>query len=117
MNFDRRDFAPFALKWFPTLVNATSDDWHFFLDKVTGLDTPLDMPNGPAFDRWRQALNEQGYPAYDYTDADIASAKEKAAAMLEAEQRRAASLGSTLEALAVEAPNWTAAEVVSSTKE
>lgn len=116
MNFDRRDIANFMLPWFPTLEGATSDEWHYFLDKVTGLETPLDMPNGPAFDRWRRALAGQGYPAFPYTDADTAAAKAKAAAMLEAEQRRAASQNSTLAGLAKEAPNWTAAEVVASTK-
>lgn len=116
MNTDRRDFAPFALKWFPTLVDASSDDWHFFLDKVTGLDTPLDMPNGSAFDRWRQALAEQGYPAYPYTATDVAGAKARAAAMLAAEERRAALSGKSLEALAVEAPNWTVEEMLSSAK-
>ena len=78
MNIDRRDFSTFALKWFPTLEDATSDEWHFFMDKVTGLDTPLDMPNGQAFDRWRQALKDQGYPAYEYTATDIAGAKARA---------------------------------------
>ena len=116
MNTDRRDFAPFALKWFPTLVDASSDDWHFFLDKVTGLDTPLDIPNGSAFDRWRQALAEQGYPAYPYTATDVAGAKERATAMLAAEERRAALSGKSLEALAVEAPNWTVEEMLSSAK-
>ena len=115
MNTDRRDFSELALKWFPSLEKATSDEWHFFLDKVTGLDTPLDMPNGSAFDRWRQALAEQGYPAWDYATSSE-SAKAKAASMLEAEQRRAASLGKTLEALAKEAPNWTVAEMLSSAK-
>jgi hypothetical protein len=116
VNIDRRDFAPFALKWFPTLEDATSDDWHFFLDKVTGIDTPLDMPNASAFDRWRQALAAQGYPAYPYTATNVAGAKTKATAMLEAEQRRAALSGKSLEALAVEAPNWTVAEMLSSAK-
>lgn len=116
MNTDRRDFSAFALKWFPTLGDATSDEWHFFMDKVTGLDTPLSMSNGEAFDRWRKALSEQGFPAFEYTDADIAAAKSRADDMVAAEQRRAADLGKTLEALAVEAPNWTAAEVVASTK-
>lgn len=116
MNTDRRDFAPFALKWFPTLVDATSDEWHFFMDKVTGLDTPLDMPNGGAFDRWREALQAQGYPAWDNDAAAIARARDKAAAMLEVEKRRAASLGKTLEGLAREAPNWTVAEMVSGKK-
>ena len=116
MNTDRRDIAPFALQWFPTLTEATSDEWHFFLDKVTGLTTPLDMGNGQAFDRWRAELAKQGYAAFDYKEADIARAKVKADAMLEAEQRRAAAQNSTLEGLAKAAPNWTAAEVVASMK-
>jgi hypothetical protein len=116
MNTDRRDIAPFALKWFPTLEDATSDDWHFFLDKVTGIDTPLDMPNASAFDRWRQALAAQGYPAYPYTATDVAAAKAKAEAMLADEERRAALVGKSLEALAVEAPNWTVEEMLSSAK-
>jgi hypothetical protein len=116
MNLDRRDFANLALKWFPTLEDATSDDWHFFLDKVTGLTTPLDMPNPSAFDRWRKALQEQGYPAFKYNDADIAAQKTKADSMLAAEQRRAADIGKTLEALAVEAPNWPVAEMLAISK-
>jgi hypothetical protein len=116
MNTDRRDIAPLALKWFPTLTDATSDEWHFFLDKVTGLTTPLDMGNGQAFDRWRAELAKQGYAAFDYNDANIAAAKTKADAMVLAEQRRVASLPGTLDALKVEAPNWTAAEVVASMK-
>jgi len=116
MSLDRSDIAPLALKWFPTLSDATSDEWHFFLDKVTGLTTPLDMPNGSAFDRWRMALQEQGYPAWDNKASDIERAKEKAAAMLEAEKRRVASLDKTLVGLAKEAPNWTVAEMLSSAK-
>lgn len=116
MNLDRTDIALFALKWFPTMVDATSDEWHFFLDKVTGLTTPLDMSNGQAFDRWRAELAKQGYPAFDYNEADVARAKDKAGAMLEAEQRRAAAQNSTLASLAKAAPNWTAAEVVASMK-
>jgi hypothetical protein len=116
VNTDRRDFAKFALKWFPTLEDATSDEWHFFLDKVTGLDTPLEMPNASAFDRWRQALAAQGYPAFPYTATDVAAAKAKATAMLADEERRAALIGKSLEALAVEAPNWTVAEMLSSAK-
>jgi hypothetical protein len=116
VNTDRRDFAKFALKWFPTLEDASSDDWHFFLDKVTGIDTPLEMPNASAFDRWRQALAAQGYPAFPYTATDVAAAKAKATAMLADEERRAALIGKSLEALAVEAPNWTVEEMLSSAK-
>lgn len=117
MNADRRDFRPSLSKWFPELAKASSEEVHFFLDKVTGLETPLDMPNGLAFDRWREKLAGIGYPAYKYTDADIAAFKARAEAMVQAEERRAASMSETLVELATEAPNWTAAEVLASTKE
>jgi hypothetical protein len=117
MKTDRRDIAPFLSKWFPELAKASSEELHYFLDKVTGLETPLDMPNGQAFDRWREKLAGIGYPAFKYTDADIAAFKSKADAMLEAEQARAASMSKTLVELAKEAPNWPVAEVLASTKE
>ena len=116
MNNDRRDFRPFLGRWFPELLKASSEEIHYFLDRVTGLETPLDMPNGLAFDRWREKLAGIGYPAHKWTDAEIAAFKTKAQAMLTAEQARAASLGKTLVELAKEAPNWTAAEVLASTK-
>lgn len=116
MNLDRRDIAPFLAKFFPTLEKATSEEWHFFLDKVTGLETPLSLPNAEAFDRWREKLARLGYPVFQYTDADIAGMKTKADAMLKAEQARAASLNKTLVDLAKEAPNWTVAEVASKQK-
>ena len=116
MNTDRRDFRAFLVPWFPELAKAGSEEVHYFLDRVTGLETPLDMPNAQAFDRWREKLAGIGYPAFRYTASDIAAFKAKAATMLEAEERRAASLGKTLVELAKEAPNWTAAEVLASTK-
>jgi hypothetical protein len=116
MNFDRRDFAPFLGRWFPELLKAGSNEIHYFLDKVCGLETPLDMPNTQAFDRWREKLSGIGYPAHRWTDADIAAFKAKAETMLAAEQARAASMSRTLVELAKEAPNWTAAEVLASVK-
>lgn len=113
MAIDRKDIKPFLIRWFPTMENATSDEWHFFLDKVTGIETPLDLENGQAFDRWREKLAGLGYPVFKYTESDIAAKKAKAAAMLAAEELRAASLGKTLADLAKEAPNWTAADVLS----
>lgn len=113
MRIDRRDIKPLLGAYFPTMANATSDEWHFFLDHLTGLDTSLDMPNGQAFDRWREALSKQGYPVFKCTAQDIAEKKARAAAMLEAEEARAASLGKTLSDLAKEAPNWTVAEMLS----
>lgn len=116
MSIDRRDIAPFLARWFPSLEKASSEELHYFLDKVCGVETPLDMPNGQAFDRWREKLAAIGYPAFKYTPADIATMKAKADAMLSAEQARAASVSKTLVELAKEAPNWTAAEVLASTK-
>jgi hypothetical protein len=114
MNLDRRDIAPLLRSAFPTLARASSEEWHCFLDKVTGLETPFDMPNSVAFDRWREALAKEGYPVFRYTDADIAAKKAKAADMLRAEEARAAFQGKTLADLAREAPNWTVAEMLSS---
>jgi hypothetical protein len=116
MTTDRTDIKSLLGAYFPTMEAATSDEWHFFLDKVTGIETPLDMPNGQAFDRWRLALAKQGYPVFKYSDQDVAEKKAKAAAMLQAEETRAASMGKTLSDLAKEAPNWTAAEVLASQK-
>jgi hypothetical protein len=113
---DRRDIAPFLSRWFKGMAKASSTEWHYFLDGVCGLVTPLDLPIGQAFDRWREKLARIGYPVLKYTDADIAAMKAKAAAMIEAEQARGASMSKTLQELATEAPNWTAAEVLASTK-
>ena len=116
MNIDRRDFAPFLGKWFPELLKAGSNEIHFFLDKVCGLETPLDMPNGQAFDRWREKLAGIGYPVFKYTTQAVAKLKAKAENMATAEKARAASHSETLKALANEAPNWPAAEVMASMK-
>lgn len=116
MNRDRRIIAPFLSRWFPSLAKASSDELHYFLDKVTGLETPLDMPNAEAFDRWREKLAGLGYPVFKHSDSQVKAMKAKADKMLAAEQKRAASLGKTLEALAKEAPNWPSADVMASTK-
>lgn len=112
MNTDRTLISGLLLKYFPTMDKASSDEWHHFLDKVTGLDTPMEMSNGEAFDRWRQALGEQGYPVWRYTPETIAAMKARADEQLQAEQRRVASLGTTLVELAKEAPSWPVEEVL-----
>lgn len=116
MNTDRRDISALLLRFFPDMVNATSDDWHFFLDTICGIETPIDAPNTEAFDRWREKLAEIGYNTLKYHQEDVARMKARAAKMLDAEQRRAASMSETLKELAKEAPNWTAAEVLASMK-
>ena len=95
---------------------ATSEEWHFFLDRVVGIETPLDMPNAQAFDRWREGLSKLGYPVYPYHAADIAAIKAKADAALETEKQRAAALGKTLVDLANEAPNWPVTDMLKAAK-
>lgn len=109
---DRREISGLLLKYFPTLEKATSDEWHGFLDKVTGLTTALDLSNGDAFDRWRKALQDQGYPVFPITQERIARIQAAADKLLAAEEKRAASLGKTLAELAKEAPSWPSAELM-----
>lgn len=116
MNTDRRLISGLLLKYFPTLEGASSDEWHHFLDEYTGLDTPMDEPNGTAFDRWRQALAQKGFPVWGHTPEAIAAMKKRAAQLKAAEEKRAAALGTTLEALAKAAPNWPVAEVLANTE-
>jgi len=116
MTIDRTDISRSIGHLFPSMIGATSDDWNAFLDKATGLETPLDMPNGQAFDRWRQALAKDGYPVLTYSNEYLEDKAAKAAAMSAAEERRTASMAKVLADVAKEAPNWTAAEVLASIK-
>jgi len=111
---DRRLIEPFLAGIFPSVVGASSDEWHFFLDKVTGMETPLSMSSGEAFDRWRAALAGLGYPVNVHSEQRKAVAKEAADRMLESERKRAASLSATLDELRREAPDWPVAEVLAS---
>jgi hypothetical protein len=111
---DRREISGLLLKYFPTMAGASSDEWHHFLDEMTGLETPADLPNGAAFDRWRVALQAQGFPVWKYTPEAIAAMKARAVELKTAEEQRAADLGSTLVDLAKEAPSWPVAEVLAS---
>jgi hypothetical protein len=113
---DRREISGLLLKYFPTMETASSEEWHYFLDKMTGLETPLDMSNGQAFDQWRMALQEQGYPVWKYTPKAIEAMQARAAEMKAAEEKRAADLGTTLVELAKEAPSWPVADVLAESR-
>ena len=56
---DRTAIAPLLLPHFPHMEEATSDEWHGFLNAATGLDVDIGARNGDAFDQWRKALAEQ----------------------------------------------------------
>lgn len=111
---DRRLIASFLAKTFPSLEGATSDEWHFFLDKLTGLSTPLDEPNGVAFDRWRAALKGLGYDIPQHSSARVAAAMIAADKMFADEKERVASEFAGLMSLRKEAPDWPVAEVLAS---
>jgi len=75
-NVDRREIARLLGPIYPTMAEATSNEWHFFLNAETGLDVPLDEPNGSAFDKWRQALASKGVAGvWGYTPDQIEAMK------------------------------------------
>jgi hypothetical protein len=75
IHIDRREIAPLLLPHFPEMAEASSDEWHAFLDQVTGLATPLDEQNATAFDRWRQALAAMDIPVWSITPSAAATMK------------------------------------------
>lgn len=108
---DRRLIAPLLSRHFPHMAKASSDEWHGFLDKVTGLETPFLMPNAAAFDRWREKLQSLGYPV-GIDKARAEKARADADKLVATAEARAADL----ESLAKSAPNRTAAELMSDYK-
>jgi hypothetical protein len=110
---DRRDIAPLLGKFFPLLTDAsTSDDWHGFLNAMTGLEISLDTPNPDAFDQWRKALAAKGMPVWGITEQQEATIKAQGLALKALEDKRLADLGLTLATLATEAPNVTADQLL-----
>lgn len=102
---DRTLIAGLLLRFFPTLEGATSSDWQTFLDGYTGLNTPDDMPNGEAFDRWRKVLAENhGLPVWGISEEDAEAKKDRLAELVADENDRRTKHGETLIALAEEAP-------------
>lgn len=116
MKNDRRDISRLMGQYFPNMKGASSDEWHSFMETVTGVEIGRDVPNGVAFDMWRTALADMGFPVFKWTPEKAAEIKRKTDILLEREQKRAADLGTTLAELAKAAPNWPVAEVLAKTK-
>lgn len=117
MGTDRRLIAPLLAEHFPTMASAVSDEWHGFLNAMTGLSIDLDEPNATAFDKWRQALSEQkGLPVWGYTVAQVASIKTRGEELKAKEEARQTALPETLKALALAAPTKTAQQIIDDTK-
>lgn len=110
-SIDRRLIAGLLTPYFPDMAKATSGQWHDFLDKVTGLETPATEPNATAFDRWREKLALIGYPV-GISAERAAKAKADAAMLIANTGKRAADLA----ALAKEAPNWPVEAVLEARK-
>ena len=81
IHIDRREIAPLLLPHFPEMEGASSDEWHAFLDQVTGLATPLDEQNATAFDRWRQVLAAMDIPVWSITPSAAATMKARGEAL------------------------------------
>ena len=109
---DRREISRLLLPHFPHMEGADSDAWHGFLDGATGLTTPQDEVNSTAFDRWRQALDKQGYPVWGYSPDKAQQVAAGVAELLQKEAQRLADEPALLAALAKEAPLVTAAELL-----
>ena len=118
---DRTEISRMMLPLFPSMAtDATSDEWHYFLESITGdvvakafPDTPsIDVPNTNAFDKWRQALAKQGYPTWGYTQGQTDAMKVRAEQLKQAEASRLSKEPELLAALAKEAPLVTAAELL-----
>lgn len=111
--FDRRMIGGLLTKHFPSMANATSDEWHGFLNAETGLSVDIDAPNAEAFDQWRKALAEKnGLPVWAVTSSRMAEIAAKGVAMKKAEDLRRTTEQETLAAARMEAPTVKARDLL-----
>jgi hypothetical protein len=114
---DRTLIAPLLSEHFPTMKAASSDEWHGFLNAVTGLNIEIDESNGTAFDKWRQALAEQkALPVWNITEARKEQIRIRGEELKRKEEDRVEALPAKLAALRVSAPTKTAEQLIADTK-
>ena len=109
---DRTEIAGLMTQYFPDMAKATSDEWHGFMNELTGLEIALDVPNGTAFDEWRQKLAEGDFPVWGYSEERLAVFRKYAT---KAKMRLAevlAAQDATLDALRKEAPSVSAKDLL-----
>jgi hypothetical protein len=109
---DRTAIAGLLGAFFPAMADATSDQWHDFLNAETGLEVPFDEPNASAFDKWRMALADKGLPVWGVSKARQDAINERAAILKRAEDDREAKANDSLAALKVEAPDVKARDML-----
>ena len=112
---DRTEIAPLMTQYFP-MEGKTSDEWHGFMNEITGLEIPLDASNGTAFDAWRQKLAEQDLPVWKYTPERLARIKEDTERLKRHQIDLLAKQDKTLDALRKEAPTVSAKDLIEAAK-
>ena len=113
MSNDRTEIAEFMSPIFPSMKgNISSYDWHGFLNSISGLDIPIEEENVSAFDKWRIALADLGYPTWDYSPKAIAHISKRGEELKAAEMKRQSELSVKLEAAAIEAPHVAAIDLL-----
>lgn len=119
MGVDRRQIAPMMVPYFPSMADPklNSDDWHGFLNAMSGLEIEPDEPNATAFDKWREALSAQkGLPVWGYTAEQKQRIRERGEELKRREDERIARQTETLKFLAFAAPTKTAQQLIDDTK-
>lgn len=102
---DRTLIAGLLGPHFPEMEKASSQEWHDFLNGVTGLGISEDTPNGEAFDRWRKNLAEDlKLPVWGETETQMQQRKGRLQNMLAAENKRREKESETLLQLRKDAP-------------
>lgn len=110
---DRRLIASLLTPYFPMMEKASSDEWHGFLNAMTGLSLELDEPNATAFDKWRQALaNDKSLPVWGISAEQAKRIQERGEELKRMEEARIEAQAETLAALRAKAPTKTAADLV-----
>ena len=109
---DRTEIAPLMTQYFPDMAKATSDEWHGFMNEITGLEIALDVSNGAAFDAWRQKLAEQDFPVWKYTPGRLAKIAIDTETLKARQIKLLAAMDTTLDALRKEAPSVSAKDLL-----
>ena len=109
---DRTEIAGLVTQYFPDMAKATSDEWHGFMNELTGLEIALDVPNGTAFDEWRQKLAEGDFPVWPYTPQRLMQIKTDTDILKKRQIDLLSKQDATLDALRKEAPSVSAQDLL-----
>lgn len=87
--FDRKRIVDLMRPHYPLIAEMTGAEIQDFLNKESGVLVTDEMPNGVAFDMWRQALAKTGKPdLWPYNAGYMSKIQERTQKMLEEESER-----------------------------